>query len=107
MARSLRQARQFIIHQHITLGEKKITSPSYLVPLSEENIIQFSQGSSFSDSAHPERIVVQKKGSKNAKSKEEENKISEHDKKKPEASPEVKPETKITKQKSKKSEKTG
>jgi len=30
LARSMKQARQFITHRHILLGEKEITSPSYL-----------------------------------------------------------------------------
>jgi small subunit ribosomal protein S4 len=37
LARSLKQARQFIIHGHILLDNKKITVPSYLVFLEEES----------------------------------------------------------------------
>jgi len=65
MARSLTQARQFIVHEHICIGEKKITAPSYLVQLSEEANIQFTQGSSFTDSNHPERIILESKKTQN------------------------------------------
>ena len=39
IADSMNQARQFIVHEHISLGNKTITAPSYLVPLEEESII--------------------------------------------------------------------
>ncbi|MCH7902628.1 hypothetical protein IIC68_02645, partial [archaeon] len=37
MASSLKQARQFIVHEHISVGDKIIKAPSYLVPLLEES----------------------------------------------------------------------
>ena len=55
IADSMNQARQFIVHEHISLGNKTITAPSYLVPLEEESIIQFAQGSVISDPIHPIR----------------------------------------------------
>ena len=61
MARTIKQARQFIVHQQVAVGDKKITAPSYLVPLTEENGIQFAPGSAFIDTNHPERIVDEKK----------------------------------------------
>ncbi|MBI2207942.1 30S ribosomal protein S4 [Candidatus Woesearchaeota archaeon] len=70
MARTIKQARQFIVHQQVAVGDKKITVPSYLVPLTEENNIQFASGSAFVDTNHPERIVEEKK-EKAAKSKTE------------------------------------
>ena len=76
MARSLKQARQFIIHRHIVLGDKKITSPSYMVPLNEESTIQFAQVSSFSDPSHPERAIAEKNKGKSKKI-EEKHKIDE------------------------------
>ena len=36
MAKTMRQARQFITHEHIAVGSKKITNPSYLVSIEEE-----------------------------------------------------------------------
>lgn len=42
LARSLKQARQFITHGHILLNDKKITVPSYLVFLEEESKIKLN-----------------------------------------------------------------
>jgi len=60
MANSVKQARQFITHEHVCIGNKVITSPSYLVPLSEESQISFSQSSGLSDPEHPERVAAKK-----------------------------------------------
>lgn len=59
-ARTMSQARQMIVHQHIMIGDKKITSPSYLVKKDEESKIAFVPSSGFSDDKHPERIIVKK-----------------------------------------------
>ena len=67
MARSIRQARQFIVHEHIILGNKKITNPSYLVPVGDEQSINFVTNSKLSDSEHPERAVLVKKPKKQKK----------------------------------------
>ncbi len=56
LAHSMKQARQFIVHRHIMVGDKEITAPSYLVSLSEENKIMFKPKSSLADEEHPERI---------------------------------------------------
>lgn len=55
LARSTLQARQFITHRHIIINGQQITSPSYLVPLSEEGSITFMERSSLLDEMHPER----------------------------------------------------
>ena len=57
MARTISQARQFIVHQHISVGDKKITFPSYLVPVEEEGILQFAVDSPLSKPEHSERLV--------------------------------------------------
>ena len=67
MARSISQARQFIVHEHIALGNKIITVPSYLVPVEEENLISFVANSKLSDSGHPEREIPTKKTKKSNK----------------------------------------
>ena len=36
LANNMLQARQFITHEHIAVGSKKITTPSYLVSIEEE-----------------------------------------------------------------------
>ncbi|MBR9677564.1 30S ribosomal protein S4 [Candidatus Woesearchaeota archaeon] len=61
LARSPKQARQLIVHHHVTIGDKKITTPSFLVSLDEEKTIQFSQKSSLSNDNHPERIIEKQK----------------------------------------------
>ncbi|MBR9691237.1 30S ribosomal protein S4 [Candidatus Woesearchaeota archaeon] len=71
LARSMRQARQFIVHGHVLVNEKKITSPNYIVPRSEEKDIAFSQSSSLIDPMHPERIQEEKMAKKPVKAKKE------------------------------------
>ncbi len=61
LARSIRQARQLIRHEHIVIGDKKITSPSYLVSSQEEAKISYSPDSSFNNPDHPERPVDKEK----------------------------------------------
>ena len=36
LAKTMMQARQFITHEYVAVGEKKITAPSYLVSVDEE-----------------------------------------------------------------------
>ncbi len=39
LANSVKQARQFIVHKNIMVGDKIVNSPSYIVPVSEEDKI--------------------------------------------------------------------
>ncbi len=64
LARSINQARQFIVHEHITVGGAKITTPSYFVNADEENSIVFVANSKLNDEEHPERVILTKKKSK-------------------------------------------
>jgi small subunit ribosomal protein S4 len=59
-ARTSKQARQMIVHEHILVGEKKINSPSYLVTQEEESQIVFDTRSPFFSEQHPERVTEQK-----------------------------------------------
>ena len=34
LARTMKQAREFITHEHVAIGERKVTAPSYLVTVS-------------------------------------------------------------------------
>ncbi len=71
IANSIRQARQFIVHEHISLGDKTVTAPSYLVPLAEENIIHFAQKSPFNNPENPTIAAIKAgKTGKGAKGKE-------------------------------------
>ncbi|MBI4452968.1 30S ribosomal protein S4 [Candidatus Woesearchaeota archaeon] len=40
LARTMLQARQFITHEYVAIGAKKITAPSYLVSVKEEALIR-------------------------------------------------------------------
>lgn len=93
MARSMKQARQFITHEHILVNGKKITAPSYLVPKALENTITFSVNSSLNDEMHPERKQEEKLPKKPkveekpAKAEKSEAKAEEKSKKKEKAKP--------------------
>ncbi|VVB76154.1 30S ribosomal protein S4 [Candidatus Tiddalikarchaeum anstoanum] len=53
IARTPKQARQFITHRHISVGDRKVTSPNYLVLKDEEGKISFSGNSPFNNKDHP------------------------------------------------------
>ncbi|MBD3209691.1 30S ribosomal protein S4 [Candidatus Woesearchaeota archaeon] len=59
LAKNPKQARQFITHGHITVNDKKMTTPSYLVPTSEEDTIAFITSSNLTSEDHPERAAQQ------------------------------------------------
>lgn len=102
-ARSMRQARQFITHQHVMINNKKITAPGFLVPKAMEDKISFSTSSSLFSAEHPERVQEEKKAPKPVK--EEKKKAKK--KQKPKKEQKVKEETKKAgKETSKKEEKT-
>ena len=77
LATSMNQARQFITHEHVCIGGKVVTSPSYLIPLSEETQITFRNNSKLNDPEHPERVAA-KKASEEPK-KEKKKKLPEKD----------------------------
>lgn len=56
LARTMSQARQFIVHRHILVGDKEITSPSCLITVEDENKIIFKPHSSLASNDHPERM---------------------------------------------------
>jgi len=43
IAKTMRQARGFITHEHIAVSNKKITTPSYLVSIEEEPLIRLTR----------------------------------------------------------------
>lgn len=55
MVKTPKQARQAIVHGHVLVGGKKITSPSYLIKKGEEEKIKFAPESPLANSAHPIR----------------------------------------------------
>ena len=63
LARTMKQARQFITHRQILIGAKEITSPSYLVSRVEETVLTFKPSTPLAAEDHPERakVVVEEK----------------------------------------------
>ena len=59
-ARSMKQARQFIVHEHILVDGRKVTSPNLLVKKAVEGSVMFSPDSALTDEMHPERIQEEK-----------------------------------------------
>ncbi len=58
LARTPKQARQFIIHGHISIGERRITIPGYLVRKEEEDSIDYYKFSPLANELHPMRPQV-------------------------------------------------
>ncbi len=77
LARSMKQARQFITHRHIIIGSKEITSPGYIVSMEEEGKLQFKEKSSLADENHPERLLAVKETLAVKEVKEEAEKIKD------------------------------
>ncbi|MCK4613500.1 MAG: 30S ribosomal protein S4 [Thermoplasmata archaeon] len=55
LANTPKQARQFIVHGHISIGGKKVTIPSYLVRAGEESMMAYTESSPLNSELHPER----------------------------------------------------
>jgi len=62
LARSPKQARQFITHGHIALGGRKVTIPGYRVSRMEEGSISYYGRSPLVSDVHPERERIMKTG---------------------------------------------
>src|SRR3989338_3961679 len=70
LARTMKQARQFITHRHIKVNDSIVTSPSYLVTPEVESTIVFSDISPLTDPNHTERAIPQKTEEKKAETVE-------------------------------------
>jgi len=55
LARTPKQARQFITHGHIAIGGKKLTVPGMLVSKQDEMMIDYYDTSPMTTESHPER----------------------------------------------------
>ncbi|MHA1203020.1 MAG: 30S ribosomal protein S4, partial [Candidatus Heimdallarchaeaceae archaeon] len=55
LAASPYQARQFITHRHIAIGTGVATSPSRLITVAEEDLINYAPRSPLNDQSHPSR----------------------------------------------------
>jgi len=58
LAKSVYQARQLITHGHITIGEKRVSSPNYLVLRDEEPKMTYASTSPLSAQNHPLRKSI-------------------------------------------------
>jgi small subunit ribosomal protein S4 len=58
LARTMQQARQLIGHGHMTIGGRRVTTPSYIVPKPEEGQIAYAFSSSLSNASHPLRQTI-------------------------------------------------
>ena len=47
LASTIYQARQYIVHGHVQVGNKKVNAPSYIVKKDEEDLISFVSSSPF------------------------------------------------------------
>jgi len=54
LARTIYQARQLIVHGHIAIGGRRVTSPGYVVSRDEENLIDYYPTSPFKQ--HPPTV---------------------------------------------------
>lgn len=62
LARTVKQARQFITHRHILVDGVVIDAPGYIVPVAQENAITFIARSPLFSELHPERAIAEKVG---------------------------------------------
>ena len=59
LANSTQQARQFIVHGHVIVGDRRQTIPSYVIDVDEEDHVAFDENSPLADELHPERAEGQ------------------------------------------------
>jgi len=59
LAKTMYQARQLITHGHIAVGDRKVSSPSFLVPGKEENNIFYASTSLLNNPEHPLRQMLE------------------------------------------------
>jgi small subunit ribosomal protein S4 len=62
LARSPKQARQFVTHGHIMVGGRKVTIPGYQVSRAEEGQVSYAAHSPIANDLHPERARISKVG---------------------------------------------
>ena len=96
LARSVKQARQFIVHGHIFVNGNEMNVPSYLVSRDEEMSIVYNPTSQLKDEMHPERQrIMTKKEEKKVEVKVPEAPAEVKTEIKPEAKVEAKAEVKV------------
>ena len=59
LAHTPQQARQFITHGHVVVGDRRHRIPSYVVDVDEEDLVAFDETSALADELHPARAEEQ------------------------------------------------
>jgi small subunit ribosomal protein S4 len=58
LTKTVHQARQLITHGHITIENRRVTVPGYIVSRKEEQAITYATQSQFVNPAHPTRVAM-------------------------------------------------
>ncbi len=58
LTKTVYQARQLITHGHITIGNRRVTIPGYIVSREEEKLINYAPQSQLNNAAHPTRVAM-------------------------------------------------
>jgi small subunit ribosomal protein S4 len=58
MGKTIQQTRQLITHGHISVGNRKVTIPSYIVTTEEEHQIAYTPRSPLANATHPLRQTI-------------------------------------------------
>jgi small subunit ribosomal protein S4 len=59
LAPSMRAARNMIVHGHISIGQQRMTVPGYKILRIEEDSLNYSANSPYSDENHPFRVEME------------------------------------------------
>ncbi len=57
LARSIHEARQLVVHGHVAIGGRRVTSPGYIVSRDEEQLIDFMHGSPMASRMRAQAVV--------------------------------------------------
>jgi small subunit ribosomal protein S4 len=58
LAKTMQQCRQLITHGHVSIGNRRVTVPSYVVAKEEEPQIAYASTSPFANPSHPLRQTI-------------------------------------------------
>jgi small subunit ribosomal protein S4 len=58
LARTIFQSRQLVTHGHVTIGNRRVTVPSYIVSKEEEEKVMYSPQSMLTNETHPLRQAL-------------------------------------------------
>jgi small subunit ribosomal protein S4 len=58
LSKTIHQARQLITHGHVTIGDRRVTIPSYIVTKEEEKQVTYTPKSPIANQTHPLRQLI-------------------------------------------------